>query len=255
MPIELLLNSGQPDQRRVRRSPVALVSTVRERSRSAVPAKVIDLSVEGCRIESGGVPLEGNQVWVRLEGLESLSGRVAWSQGYVAGVSFAQPLHAAVAARFTAVANDRFNTDVADAGPPMANLAIAQPLQTRREQIMNGQAANDHSPLKRIKAPSATGISGVINRQVMRRADHRGEDRFGDMSSGGMDLRVDDVAAAVENVSPSGLCVRGLLDADIGSPVSVAFSGCEPICGHLIWRTDDRAGISLPPASIDLYEN
>lgn len=254
MAIEFQRNPGQVEQRRVRRTKVALPGTVRERSRSAVPATVVDLSVEGCRIESGGVPLEGNHIWVRLEGLESLSGRVAWCNGYIAGISFAQPLHPAVAARFTAAAGDLVLA-TGDVGSIASNIVAFAALRTRREQIIEGIAQTERSPLSQRKAPTGSGILGVISRQVMRRADHRHEERFGDASTTApMALQIDRQPANVENVSASGLCVRAPLGSDIGSRVPVEFEGCDAIEGQVVGLADGLAGLSLPAASIDLCD-
>ena len=254
MGIEFHRGLGQTEQRRVRRTKVGLPGTVRERSRSAVPATVKDISLEGCRIESGGAPLEGNHIWVKLDGLESLSGRVEWSEGYIAGVSFSQPLHPAVAARFTAAAND-LGLPSHDPGPFASNVVGLEPLRTRREQILDGQAQPDRSPLNRRKAPSGTGMMGVISRQVLRRADHRHEERFNDAQTiAPMALAIDRRPAQVENVSPSGLCVRARLDAEIGGHVPVVFEGCEAIRAQVVWLADGRAGLSLPFAAIDLFD-
>ena len=227
---------------------------MRERSRSAAPATVQDISTDGCRIESGGVPLEGHHIWVKLDGLESQSGRVEWSAGYVAGISFAQPLHPAVAARYTAAAND---LDLAshDPGPFASNVVGLEPLRSRREQIICGITQGDRSPLNRKKAPSGAGLAGIVSRQVVRRADHRHEERFSDVrTTAPMALTIDRHAAQVENVSPSGLCVRAPIDADIGTHVPVEFEGCEPIRAQLVWLAQGRAGLSLPTASIDLFD-
>lgn len=254
MAIEFQSNPGQIEQRRVRRTTVALPGTVRERSRSAVPATVIDLSVEGCRIESCGVPLEGNQIWVRLEGLESLSGRVAWTNGPIAGISFAQPLHPAVAARFTAAAHDLVPAAEEVASIASNVLAFAAP-GSRREQIIEGIAQTDRSPLSQRKAPTGSGILGVISRQVMRRADHRSEKRFADaQTTAPMALAIGPHPATVENLSASGLCIRVALAADIGSTVQVEFEGCDSIQARIVWLADGLAGLSLPPASIDLCD-
>lgn len=254
MGIEFHRELGQTEQRRVRRTKVGLRGTVRERSRSAVPATVKDLSVEGCRIESGGVPLEGSHVWVKLDGLESQSGRVEWSEGYTAGVSFARPLHPAVAARFTAAAND-LDPPGHDFVPFASNVVGIEPLRSRRDQILDGHAQPDRSPLSRRKAPGGAGLSGVISRQVLRRADHRHEERFSDAhTTAPMALTIDRQSARVENVSPSGLCICAPLETEIGAYVPVEFEGCEAIRAQIVWLADGRAGLSLPFAAIDLFD-
>lgn len=58
--------------------------------------RILDLSRHGCKIECVQRPRVGEAVWVKIEGLESLESVVCWIDGFVAGVEFQKPLHAAV---------------------------------------------------------------------------------------------------------------------------------------------------------------
>ena len=54
------------------------------------------MSCFGCRIEFVERPAVSEVVWVKFDGLESIEARVCWLEGFVAGVEFVRPLHAAV---------------------------------------------------------------------------------------------------------------------------------------------------------------
>lgn len=55
---------------------------------------VTDLSVTGCRVESVGLNLrEGEEIIVRVNGLEGLGGKVRWARRNAAGIVFDRPLH------------------------------------------------------------------------------------------------------------------------------------------------------------------
>lgn len=253
--IKIESSSDFTEQRRTRRQGVQMDCTVRERSRSAVPAAINDFSASGVGIKSNGVPLAGNQIWVRLNGLESLSGRVAWSNGSTAGVEFERPLHAAVALRFEPGVKREALTH-----PPLdqssENVVELDPLLSRREQIMQGVSGSDLSPLKRRKQKTGAGILGSISRTIARKSDHRHELRFRDATTTGqMALKISAQTARVEDVSSSGLRVRTDLIADIGAELQIEFDGFEAIAGKLIWQGMGEIGISLPPESIDLHSN
>ena len=83
---------GQPERRRAPRTALRLNASIREPGRSRSGARVIDISVHGCRIES----LPGSTVdsWVLLTiaGLETQYCRVVWACHEFAGVEFATPL-------------------------------------------------------------------------------------------------------------------------------------------------------------------
>lgn len=255
MKIEINRNQGFTEQRRTKRSDVGIDCTVRERSRSAVPAAINNFSASGIGIKSKGSPLPGSHIWVKLDGLDSVTGRVVWTNDNIAGVEFERPLHPAVALRF--------EPGVRQDGPCYAEhdqvpgtVTQLDPLLSRREQIMQGVAGSDLSPLKRRKQPTGVGILGSISRTVSRSSDHRHELRFGDpAATGEMTLTIGTLPAMVEDVSSSGLRIRTELMVDIGTALTVEFDGFEPIIGKVIWLGNGTAGISLPPQSIDLHSS
>ena len=55
-----------------------------------------DLSKTGCKVEVQEILAPGELVWVSLPGLQPVEGRVAWTDTWVIGVKFANPLHPAV---------------------------------------------------------------------------------------------------------------------------------------------------------------
>jgi hypothetical protein len=55
---------------------------------------VTDLSVTGCRVESASLNLcEGEEIIVRVNGLEGLGGKVRWAGRNAAGIVFDRPLY------------------------------------------------------------------------------------------------------------------------------------------------------------------
>ncbi len=255
MGIEIHCEPKFTEQRRAKRNGVQLNCTVRERSRSAVDATINDFSASGIRIQSNGVPLPGNQIWVRLSGLDSLTGRVAWTNGNLAGVEFERPLHPAVALRFEPRARQDTAT-YTEGQAPASNVVALDPLLSRREQIMQGVAGSDHSPLKRRKQPTGAGIMGSISRTVARNSDHRNEARYSDITTTGhMALTIGTQSAQVEDVSSSGIRIRAELMIEIGGTLPITFEGFDPIDGKLVWMGNGEAGISLPPASLELHGN
>ncbi|MCH7627946.1 MULTISPECIES: PilZ domain-containing protein [Novosphingobium] len=81
-----------------RRSPRRVVN-VRAQYRRRVArlgAEVVDLSEHGLRLQSSDRLAVGEIVWVTLPGLEPRRAVVMWSEGFIAGCSFPEPLHPAV---------------------------------------------------------------------------------------------------------------------------------------------------------------
>lgn len=58
--------------------------------------QLFDVSPHGCKVEFLEQPNVDERVWVKFEGLESLSGLVCWVGGFVAGVEFDKTIHSAV---------------------------------------------------------------------------------------------------------------------------------------------------------------
>lgn len=251
MGISFQRSSDFTERRRQGRAPLAIEVFVRERSRSAMAVRLLDLNSFGAMVEGMILIQPDAQVWLRLPGLESLAARPVWTDGTRVGLEFEVALHPAVAARFLP-AEGSHAAAVLNARP--SQLA-ADPLLSRREQIMAGIAATDHSPLQRKKQPSGLGMFGRISRTVARQADHRAERRYADAVPQGTALSIEGTPASVLNVSPSGMKIRAALgEKEIGEPVAVSFEGFEEMTGQLVWIRGAEAGIALPPQSIELFD-
>ena len=237
------------ERRRQARAPIGLSIALRERGRSAMDARLVDFSALGCRVD-GLIVGQGNaQVWIKLPGLETLATQRMWSLGSLAGLVFDTPLHPAVAARFMPAPGSHAAAAMDHSGER------ADPLLSRREQIVAGIAATDQSPLQRRKRPSGLGMSGRINRAVTRSVDHRAERRYADAIPEGTALAIGGEIVRVLNVSPSGLKVRGLSEeSEIGANIDLAFEGFPKMAGQLVWINGSDAGIALPEASIELFD-
>lgn len=83
------------ERRRAARTALHLDATLRDGSRKA-PARVIDISTRGCRIECSTVVADGSWVWLSLPGLESQRGRVVWHCEEYIGLEFETALSDAV---------------------------------------------------------------------------------------------------------------------------------------------------------------
>jgi PilZ domain len=83
--------------RRSDRLDVVLPARCRSRSGFVDRVTVVDISSEGCRIESFGLTLrEGDLVVLTPQMLEGLCGTVRWTDGHSAGIEFATPLYGPV---------------------------------------------------------------------------------------------------------------------------------------------------------------
>jgi hypothetical protein len=102
-----LAAADKPTERNSTRVPVEFGAGLRQRGGSGVSVHIMDLSTHGFRIETHLDLHEGQQIWLRLPGLESSSATVRWVRGYVAGCAFDQPLHPAVLELVVARARER----------------------------------------------------------------------------------------------------------------------------------------------------
>lgn len=93
--------------RRSERVPVALDATLRRRSASGVSVDILDLSTSGFRVASHLGLVKGDDVWLRLPGLEPIHAQVVWTSGYMMGCRFVRPLHPAVLEMVVARAKTR----------------------------------------------------------------------------------------------------------------------------------------------------
>lgn len=85
-------NNPRASQRR----PLHLLIKGRVQSRS-IYAKLIDISEGGCKIcATEGFANLGERVTIRVNGINTPLGKVAWVDGKMAGVTFESPMHVAV---------------------------------------------------------------------------------------------------------------------------------------------------------------
>jgi len=70
--------------------------SLRRPGRFTYRVRLEDLSANGCRIEFVERPQQGERVWIKFDGLDSLEGQVCWVEGLSAGVSFVRHIHPAV---------------------------------------------------------------------------------------------------------------------------------------------------------------
>ena len=87
---------GQPERRRRARTALRLNASIREPGRSRTGARVIDISTNGCRIETLPGATADSWILLSIAGLETQYCRVVWSCHEFAGVEFATPLAQAV---------------------------------------------------------------------------------------------------------------------------------------------------------------
>ncbi|HEY0044730.1 MAG TPA: PilZ domain-containing protein [Allosphingosinicella sp.] len=90
--------TSEEDGRRAERQEVLLGAGLRQRGAHSVTVQIVDLSVTGFRAATHLQLHEGQDIWVKLPGLESIHSRVVWMRGHLMGAEFARPLHPAVLA-------------------------------------------------------------------------------------------------------------------------------------------------------------
>ena len=69
---------------------------LRQRGGTGVAIQIMDLSVDGFRASTHLQLEKGNDVWLRLPGLEPYQAKVMWAKGNFVGCAFERPLHPAV---------------------------------------------------------------------------------------------------------------------------------------------------------------
>lgn len=94
--LSMMAPDGGTIARRSRRMDVDLGAGLRQRGAASVAAQVLDLSIDGFRARTCLELGKGDDVWLRLPGLEALAARVVWIDGTLIGCAFARPLHSAV---------------------------------------------------------------------------------------------------------------------------------------------------------------
>src|SRR4051812_44391634 len=97
MRVAAALERGSAYNRRQHlRLPVNIGAGLRADNRPSSSIVVFDLSTHGCGFESNSHLEIGSRVWLKLPGMESWAGRIAWVGEGRGGLSFDRPLHEAV---------------------------------------------------------------------------------------------------------------------------------------------------------------
>ena len=84
------------DRRRVPRAPVSLDARVGKGGLDRALCKVVDLSVQGARLQTYSAMRKGTTIWLTLPGLAPVAADVIWADDYLAGCQFREPLAAEV---------------------------------------------------------------------------------------------------------------------------------------------------------------
>jgi len=130
----------------------------------------------------------------------------------------------------------------------------------RLEKLKAGIATPGDEPVLATKAPRA-GADRVLGatlvpRKVSRTKNQRIEFRHFGLAGTAL-VSWEEGAAEVEvkvvNISERGLMIEAAIDPPIGELLQIVFDGFEPLYGNVVWRKDDRVGIDLGEASIDLH--
>ncbi len=58
--------------------------------------RVYDVSMHGCKLEFVERPQVEEHLWVKFDGLDAIESAVCWTNGFIVGVEFVCPIHAAV---------------------------------------------------------------------------------------------------------------------------------------------------------------
>ena len=101
--------SGITQNRRSRRSHLLMAATL-EVSGRAISVKLRNLSAEGAQIEGDQLPVEGTELLFR-KGELAVAGRIIWTKGKQAGISFVQKLETQAVLNHIAVPRPRMEPD------------------------------------------------------------------------------------------------------------------------------------------------
>jgi hypothetical protein len=88
--------ASEPQRERQERLPVSAAVTLRRMGRAPYRARVFDFSPSGCKVEFVERPRVGEQLWVKVEGLDSIEAEVRWVDGFYGGVEFKRAIYPAV---------------------------------------------------------------------------------------------------------------------------------------------------------------
>ena len=81
------------DGRKAERRIVNLAAALREEGAKSSKIVVVDISVGGFKAEAKEPHSEGDEVWLKLVGVEPRRSRVVWARGTEIGCEFEWPLH------------------------------------------------------------------------------------------------------------------------------------------------------------------
>jgi len=245
-------SAPQTERRRAHRASIDLAVSVREVGQHRVPAQLASLSRFGCGLTGPMVRSPENAMWVRLPGLEAQCATVRWSSDNACGVEFQHPLHPAVASGLMgpSAEPDPVPSPTCFAAAPDA----AQWPDSRRDQILQGQAERGYSPLSvKTKAGGDGTLSGLIRRHKARVSDHRHEQRY-PAPAKLRHMPVQGQPTTVLDISNSGLRLGRRLSGTIGDSVLLDFPGFEAVEATVVWTGKDATGLAMPENSIELVE-
>ena len=85
------------EQRAVERQPVVLRrATARGHGKQAIDAKLIDLSIYGCRIEADHMFKPEERLWLRFSSSHPIAATAVWVEGEKLGCRFDEPIDRAL---------------------------------------------------------------------------------------------------------------------------------------------------------------
>ena len=88
-------NQQVSESRNIQRFPLEVEAQIRRGSARSM-VKILDISVSGVRLQAAHTLRHGETFWLKLPTIEPRETTVAWSNQFVVGCEFAQPLHASV---------------------------------------------------------------------------------------------------------------------------------------------------------------
>ncbi|WP_431850588.1 PilZ domain-containing protein [Allosphingosinicella sp.] len=131
----MALHDPKVESRRAPRFACDLSASVRDRGRPRSPARVLDISTDGCRIEALATFTSGSWIWLSLPGLETQYARVAWCHDEFAGLEFAASLNVAVVRQLVSGMNH----------PSEKRVAQLQELSVRCRQLSERLSGHDNA--------------------------------------------------------------------------------------------------------------
>lgn len=85
------------DRRTALRWSVDLIVKFREHKSCILPVKLLDVSITGCRLETGFKLKSKEDAIIVIPGFEPLVARIVWNRDKQTGLRFVVPLHRAIA--------------------------------------------------------------------------------------------------------------------------------------------------------------